>query len=676
MATLKMQFRGIQEELPASNSPDGVCLNTLNTVIDGNSVLSGRIGFDLFDNYTAGGANPSILNMFVATFADGDVYLVTKRADTFLYHRKLYSTAATAWTKITDRWGGHYATDRGWFYMYANRMVYVDRVGGTKWHPSDGTWKAGIEATVSPLTEAESGGGKEGWYHLGHTNVNQLTGEESDMGGLQGGLQSRLSPATGGGINITNWKNAGAGIADKTSDQSYEYDAVNLYCTLGNTERIGLGEGSEQFSYQLHKEVTVLKSVTGPTYAPVYRSDAIVSRAAPLANRGGQPPGSLYGCFNGSQAVYFKVYPKAKSSPTLTKLGNYTTEAVGVMMYSVPGYPQMVPQVRTYDLTGVNDLKNFVPRGGSHEIPSGISGLVTGCAALGNSFLVFTNSSTYSMTPDGAGHMRPRLADPVHGAIGLNPVVSTGGSVHAFGKDTWLRVGGGIQNVSEDAFTPTMKAIPDTGIGVTVGGYYSHANQVWFAVAKTGGTAAKAQRILILDEGTQGLVSKFDPANLGAFGITAMVELSHPKQTPVMLLATDNGQILKWPGTNYTDAATDGGDAVAYACVWRGLYGQSMRTSALKLNQIRTSMESTPDAGITLRVAGVYNAATAATATGVTKSIIKTTNAPTETRVDSGSAITFDASSNGRMFAIEYSSTADQGADWKVGDAFVEITRT
>ena len=681
MAKLKAQFRPIQEELPASNSPDGICLDTLNTVTDGNSVLGGRKGFDAFDLNT--GAFGEILNMFVATFSDGDVYLITKRVDGKLYQMKQYPVAASVWTAIADKWSNHSTTDRGWFYMYADRMVYVDRKGGTKWYPhatdadAGTTYKAGIEATVSPTIAAESGGGKEGYYHLGYANVNQRTGEESDMMGLQGNVETRLSPATGGGINITNWKNSGAGIADKTSDQNYEYDALRLYCTLGNTEHSGLGAGSEQFSYQLFQEVLVLKSVAGATFAPVYRTDQIISRNPQLANRGGQPPGSLYGCYNGSQAIYLKVYPKAKDSPTLTNLGNFTTEAPDILMYSVPGYPQSVPQVRTYDIGGINDRKNFVPRGGAHEIPSSISGLITGCGSIGNSFIVFTNSSTYSMSPNAQGHMRPRIADSAHGAIGANPVVSTGSSVHAFGKDTWLRIGsGGIQNVAHETFTPTMQEIPDAGITATVGGYYSHKNQVWFAVAKTGGTAAKAQRILIFDEGLGGLVSKFDPGNLGTAGVSAMIELSHPKQTPVMLVALDTGVILKWPGTNYTDAATDGGSAVAYACNWRGLFGQSKRGDRLKMSKIRTSMETTPAAGVTLRVAGIQNAAQAAAATGTTKLIPIATNEPAETRLDTGAAVDFDPNANGRMFAVEYLSTAQQGADWKVGDVIMEITRT
>ena len=687
MAKLKAQFRPIQEELPASNSPDGICLDTLNTVTDGNSVLGGRKGFDAFDLNT--GTKGEILNMFVATFANGTVYVVTKRVDGKLYHWEVYpdpAPAVSAWTLIKNQWTNnlHSTADRGWFFMWADRMYYFDRIGGTKWDGTSasstgtGVYKAGLSHNTSPLIAPAVGGGKEGHYHLTHTQYNQKTGEESAMSGFQSGGDAftRLSGAYGG-LNILNWKGYAGdySIADNAADQLFEANAIRLYCTLGNTERIGLGAGNEQFSYITYLEMEVLKSIAGATYAPIYKSDAIMQTRPRLTNEGGQPPGARYGCWNGSRAVYLDVYPKDH-----TKLRNVFgagSIATGVLMYSKARFPCMVPQTILYDITagGDPDDRNYmVPLGGSNEIATDIAGSITGCCSIGSSFVIFTNSSTYSMSPNA---MHPRVVDPIHGAIGFGPVVSTGSAVHAIGKDSWLRISReGVQNVAYEAFTPTMAAIPSTGITATVGGHYSHRGEVWFAVAKTGGTAAKAQRILIWDEGLGGLVSKFDPGNLGTAGVSAMIELSHPKQTPVMLVALDTGVILKWPGTNYTDAATDGGSAVAYACNWRGLFGQSKRGDRLKMSKIRTSMELTPAAGVTLRVAGIQNAAQAAAATGTTKLIPIATNAPAETRLDTGAAVDFDPNANGRMFAVEYLSTAQQGADWKVGDVIMEITRT
>lgn len=669
--------------MPASNSPDGICLDTLNVTIDGNSVLGGRLGFDVFNNNIT--SLGKILNMFVAAFSNGEVFVVTKRSDGKLYHWEVYPTAATGWTEIQNKWAGnlHSTADRGWFYMWADRMYYFDRIGGTKWDGTDasqagaGVWKAGIENSTGPLLAAIGGGGKDGHYHVTTTNFNTKTGEESVCSGPQSpARESRLSDAKGG-IQITNWTAASAGITDTTADLNFEFNAHKVYCSLGNTERMGSGAGVEQFSYLFYLEDWVLTS-NDATYSGIFRMDANIVRK-PIHNyQGGQPPGARFGCWNGSQAVYLEVYPKAKGSVLVSSFGAATL-APGIMMYSIPGFPAMVPQIVVYDIGGVDtDRDNIVPTGGTHEIPTSINGLITGCGALGGSFLVFTNSSTYVLTPDSSGNMSPALADPVHGAIGWNPVVSTGSSVHAFGKDTWLRISsGGIQNAAHEAFTPTMQAIPNTAAGVaaTVGGYYSHRNQVWFAVAKTGGTAGKAQRILIFDEGQRGLVGKYDPANLSTAGIMAMVELSHPLQAPIMLVALDTGVILSWPGSGHTDLVT-GGDAQSYACNHRVLVGQSKRGDRLKMDRIRTSMELVPAAGVTLGVAGVQNAAQAKAVTTVTKLIPIATNAPLETRLDSGAAVDFDPKANGRMFAVEYSSTAQQGADWKVGDVIMEITRT
>ena len=681
MPTIKAQFRGLQEELPASNSPSGTCLDTLNTVIDGNSTLSGRLGFDVYDNNV--GSHGNILNMFIATFSDGSVYIITKRIVSGtsgtpdkgqLWQRKLYPTTAT-WTVIQDLWpAGHSTTERGWFYMWADRVYYVDSKGGTKWHPSRTTisWKAGIENSLSPLLTTANGGGKEGYYHVAVTHKNTKTGEESVTSGMQTGgeAETRLS-SENGGMAISNWQGLGAGVSDLIWDLAFEFDAHNVYCTLGNTERIGLGDGVAQYSYQLYLEEVVRTAKIWPMaiFNGLFRMDQIMASRPMLSNKGGQPPGAKYGCWNGSQAIYLEVYPKAKWSA----LGTFLTAGVkapGVMMYSVPGFPAMVPQEHIETIPGGDgiDKKNVVPSGGSHEIASGIQGLVTGCGYVGGSFVAFTNSSTYLMTPNSSGNMKPQLADSTHGAIGYCPVVSTGSAVHAVGKDGWLRIGEGIQNIAYQQFTPTMQAIPDGGISATVGGYYSHRNEVWFAVAKAGGT--KAQRILIWDEQKQELVAKFDPANLSTAGIKAMVELSHPTQSPIMLIALDTGVILSWPGSAYTDGST------AYACNWRGLFGQEKRADMLTFEQILSSMESVPAAGITLTVAGVQTAATAATATGVSKTIPKASVEPKETRLDTGVAMTFDASAHGRMFAVEYSSTTDQGADWKVGDTIIKINET
>jgi len=627
--------------------------------------------------------------MHVATFVNGDVFVVTKRVDGKLYHWKAYDggggDAATEWSLIKNKWTSnlHSTSDRGWFYFWADRLYYFDSIGGTKWDGTEasttgtGVWKAGIETLVGPLLGAISGGGKEGNYHVAVTHINEKTGEESTATGQQSGgaVETRLSAATAkGGISITNWKDSSAGVADNTASADYEANAVGVYCTMGSTERIGLGSGVEQFSYKMFLEARALKSFTNP-YKGLYRSDQIMATRPMLTNQGGIPPGAKFGCFNGDQAVYLEVYPRSNHSPTRILFSDGLAE--GIMMFSERRFPAMVPQVQLYDIyiTGLpiidpNDRNNFIPVGGANEIPTGISGLITGCGHVGGSFLAFTNNSTYSMTPNGVGKMAPVLVDPIHGAIGYGPVVSTGRSVHAIGEDSWLLIGPeGVRNAAYEAFTPLIAAIPTAGIAATVGGHYSHENEVWFAVAKTGGTAGQAQRILIFGESAGGITGIFDPANLSTAGISAMVELSYPKQSPIMLVALDTGVILSWPGSQYTDAVT-GGDNQSYACNWQGLFAQENRAYDMHLKRVDVHMEANVTDGITIGVAGHSCASRVDTDAEIDK-LIPLTKANLTDRI----GVDFDPMSDGNMYEVKISSTKAQGAHWKVGDMVMDIDR-
>jgi len=681
---LKAQFRTINNELYGNSVQSGTCLDTLNTVVDGNSTLSGRIGFDAFDLNTD--TLGEILNMFVATFLDGVTYVVTKRVDGKLYHWQAYPTPAAAWTLIKNKRASnvHSISDAGWFYMWADRMYYFDSLGGTKWDGTaasttgTGVYKAGIEGTVGPILATLAAGAKEGWYHVTTTHYNSVTGEESILGGLQtyGSMDFRLSAdSSSGGIRIDNWCNGdGTGICDKTADLDYEFDSHKIYVTMGNTERAGLGDGLEQYSYMFHEEMftyTPSNLAASTNFDGIHRTDAIVATKPRLKNQGSQPPGAEYGCWNGSHAIYLQCYPKSKTSIHSATTG-LTAIAPGVMMSSIRGFPCMVPQTIVFTLAGDSKGDNvFEPFGGSNEIASDIAGLITGCASVGNSFFIFTNSSTYQATPNAWGKMKPRMIDPAHGAVGFAPVVQAGGSVHAVGHDSWLRISReGVHNAAYEAFTPTMAAIPATGITATVGGYYSHRAEVWMAVAKTGGTANKAQRILIFDERQGGLTSIFDPTNLGAKGISAMCELSTPTQSPVMLIAMDDGNILKWPGTNYTDAATDGGSAAAYACSWQGLFGQENRAYDQKLRRLDAHMKENVTDGLTLGVSGHRSAARVDTDALVTKLIPKSKeNFVDRITVDFGKGL------DGNLYEVKFSSTTAQGAHWRVGDMILDIDR-
>ena len=573
MANLKVEFRGLNSDLYGNATPSGTCISTLNTIVKGNTTLEGRQSFNVYDADSSTLGN--ILNMFVASFASGVTYLVTKRSDGKLYHQQVYPTKASVWLLIKNRHASnlHSTTDRGFFYMWADRMYYFDRIGGTKWDGTSasttgtGVYKAGMECPKAPTIEAASGGGKDGWYHVACTLVNTKTGAESVMQGMQtgGAVNTRISSATGG-INITNWRGAANTYVIDTGNLNFEFDQVGVYCSLGNTERAGTGNGVEQFSYQMYREVVVPKTYGTTSWSGLYRMDAIIQNRLMATNHGGAPPGALFGSFNGSRAVYFEVYPKSSYSPTLAVFGANTL-ASGVAMYSKAGFPTMVPQDQRYDIAGAgNDYQIIEPQGGANEISTGINGKVTGCGHVGSRFVVFTSSATYSMAMSDTGKMRVLPADLSHGAVGYGPVVQTPRSLHALGSESWLRVSSdGMRDVANDQFSSTLALIPSASRTVSVGGYYGHRNEVWFAVAKAGGTASKAQRILVYDDTRQALVSIFEPANLGTTGIKAMCELSTPTTAPVMLVAMDDGVILTYPGDDVLDGASS-----TYACHWQG----------------------------------------------------------------------------------------------------------
>jgi hypothetical protein len=667
MAKLKATFRGINTDLYGNATPDGSCLDTLNTVIDGNSTLSGRIGFDVWDNNTGNKGN--ILNMFVCEFANRVTYLVTKRTDGKLYHWQVYPTAASSWTEIDNLYDEHSVTERGFFYFWANRLYYFDSVGGTKW---DGTnvYRAGIESSVSPAMGDAPGGAMEGYYHLTSAKVNTRTGEESSFTEVQSAGVTTRASAGKGGLALSNWSGASAGIIDNTNDLEFEWDAVRFYRTMGNTELLGFasgGSGVEMFSYLLYEEDLIFKTEASPT---IYRSDEAVARSRQPTNRGGVPPGAKFGCFNGSQAIYLHVFPKSRDN-ILLKDGR--TEFPELMMYSVPGYPASVPQVQEYNLAGKPDRKYFLPRPWTGVVPNGVAGAITGCASLGSRFFIFTATQTYQARPSGTGRMRPILLDPAHGALGVNAVVQTPRSVHALGKESWLRItGNGFSNVARFRFEDVIDTITDPTGGAdmpTVGGYYAHRDEVWFAVAKSGGTAGKAQRVMLYDDAKQELVSIFDPTNLSTAGITAMCELTTPVQTPIMLVALDDGRILSWPGSQYQDAVT-GGDDLSYACSWQGLYGQKNRAYHNQLAYLDVHMADVPAAGITLGVSGHRSASRVGNDALVTKTI-----PVTKQNLTDSIGAEFDPRTDGNIFEIKFSSTTEQGAQWKVGDMILDIDR-
>lgn len=585
MATIKAEFGVLNTELDPNVLPSGTADISLNVVRNGPQI-QGRYGFTAF--YTPDPENSeSILNLFVASFADGTIYLLSKRNDGYLYQRKLYPVDAVAWTKITAKWPGgvHSTSDRGWFFMWADRAYYFDSVGGTKWCPS-GTYKAGLGMPQRPGTWRASGGGKEGIYHVYAAQKNTLTNEIGQVSPPAAAIDTFLSATLnappddiGGALYITNWSTV-------KSDTDHEYDSIVFYCTKGDTEYVALGTGIPAYS-QIAYEDTI-SPVSGGTPG-LATPDHVLASRMPFSNAGGEPPASRIGCCNGSRAVYFGL------------------STAGRCEFSLPGWPLAVPRQVTY--TGGVNSSTFYPRPWQGVLLSGFAGAVTAAGNVGESFIVYTANSTWRLSSGPDGRLHSSIVSGAVGCMSEGGVVSTPSGVHAMGNSAWtITHQQGQINLAYRNFTPTLNAIALINRPYTVGAYYSYKKQVWMAVKTAAGVD-----ILIWDEALRGIVSVFRPASLIGQRVTAMVEYSAKNQTPVMLVATLDGQILKWPGTGYTD------DGTGYECQWRGYFGQERRDRTEYLRRLDTHMRANPS-GITIGVTPMMTA-NEANASEVTKTV-------------------------------------------------------
>lgn len=626
---LRVQFRETNTETPGQVLPSGTSDDTLNVVLDG-ARLRGRNGFAVLST----SLGSAILNMTTARFANGDIYLVAKCADTFLYFRKMYPADAGSWTKITDKWTGHNTTDRGWFFMHSDRLHYFDRVGGTKWHPTAGTFKAGIACATVPAIEVAAGGEKEGFYFVYGVKYNSVTHEMSaGSSPASSALETRIS-AGYGGINVTNWGTI------KAADTNYEHDKAGVCSTAGD-QHVGLGAGSDSPNHVAWLDS--LNSLTASALS-LNKADAVHQPKDRMTNAGGIPPASRLGACNGDRAVYLDLYPAGASIP-------------GLIGFSISGSPCSVPEEVTYTVGG--DSTTFVPIPWRGYVNTGIPGKITACGFLGHRFLAFTETGTQWLIPLADGRLRAAEGDPSCGCSAEGAAVSTGKSVHAYGGSAWLRITDrGIERLNRYRFTPTLNLVPAAYRSVGAAGFYSYRDEVWIAVAKNGGT--KAQRILIVDEARSALVGIFEPTNLSTAGITAMCELPLPSG-PVMAVALDTGAVLTYPGTAYLDGST------AYATAWQGYAGQEYRGSDWHLKRVALSVGANGSA-FNLAVTGLRSSAenTAAEARTITDA---------EGRVGREGAM-FDPYREGNLFRIRINSTTAQSPNWAINDVVLSMEQT
>lgn len=601
----------------------------LNVSIDG-PTLSGRRGFAAYAATAVEGK--SVLAMRHVVFANGTSAVVAKYAD-----GKLYWHNGTAWAEITDLYGGHDTADRGWFYQWCDRLYYFDRNGGTKWHPTAGTWKPGIyRPTTGALIAAAAGGEKHGFYHVHIAFRNSVTKEMSVVTGPSNGVwTSFMDESPTGGLSISNF----SAIKGAAADKDYEWNEIVAFCTHGNTERVESPDGearAECYTYRAYWDASVPSSGSS---MGLNKADHVLELRDRFLNSGGTPPGCRFGAFNGRQALYVDVWSGGNSQG-------------GLAMFSIPGTPTAVPQEVTYSAGG--DSKTVQPRPWTGQTTTSISA-VTGVGTTGNTFVVATKNNIVFMRPADDGRLAEAGTYPAccPSEAGL---VQTPSAVHVLADGQWLRiVDGSVEDISDNRFATLLEAMTSAGRAAVCGAYYAYRDEVWFAMPKASGSLCN--RILIWSEKTRQIVGVFEPANLGAsVGIACMCEMATPGAEPKMLLGLTTGAVLSWPSATYVDVASN------YACHWQGHFGQERRATDLTLKRTQLHVGANA-AGITLKIAGILTG-------GQTETLASQTITKTGRAVYG--AAQFDPKRMGSMYRVRIESEAGK-ANWSVHDLILQI---
>jgi len=547
MAVIQRPFGGLLTDLDPTQVPSGSADIALNvTVEDGK--LAKRAGFEEWEDAVA--STSAVVFLDVAYFANGDIYVIAKLADLKMYHRRVYEpSGGSAATSFTVSRTARDATDVGWSFMWADRWHYGDGAGILRFKAATGSsaltaYDAGLATpTFGTTIIAAASGAMEGFYHIYATVRNSLTREESDHSGGSNYIESRLSDGDGAIAVVSQ-----AGItATVTAQGAYEYDQVVYYRELANSGFLGIGAGSAFPCYVAYEDY--VNATTGSDAPGLTKGDDALFRERRMVNRGGEPPAGAVGCFNGIYGVYGQV-------------DSYS----GKIYFSIPNYPTMVPKRETYSGTMIE------PHPYIGESNIGCSGPLTGIVYGGGATVLFTPTETWLIESAG-GPLYARRRDEYRGCVTQGACTATPWAVYAMGYRCWLEVSGGALNdIAEGRFRTTLEEIPVAKQSLTRMAYYSHKDQVWAAVVKTG--ASVAQRILVWDRqsgtpsrtgGPMGALTVYEPANLGSAGITAMCELRIPDEEPVMLIGTSDGRILKFPSGSQDDST-------GYATSWRGYF--------------------------------------------------------------------------------------------------------
>lgn len=541
MPNIEVIFRGLNTDLPAEQLRSGTASVATNVTLR-NGVLQKRAGFDEWED-DVNGAGGAILNIVQAKFANGKTYIVCKMDDGFLWQRDVENAAS--FSKITDLWSGHTADEKGSFFQYADRLLYFDTNGGTKWHPTAGTWKAGIALPSKPTATATTAtnGAKDGRYHYHTTFRNNVTGEE--------GLFSNPSDSVTCEADANNAIN----IASVTLPTSYEADQTIGYSTTGNTEYYGKGDGIEVRSFIAYRDHQ--RNSSGSWKATA--ADDVLRLRARMSTRWGLPPAANLVAYDGDRAVYAGAQ-------------------AGLINFSLPKYPCSLPN--RVEWSSGDDQMILDPDPWESWLGTGTAGEPTEVVAGGGVFGVFTDHETFILVDNEDRSMRLRKVRSGRGCVTHRAAVGTIGGIHAIGYRSWSVLSrNGFHDLSRDRFVTTLETIPVAQQTKTRMAEFAFHDQIWASVVGAGKTVA--QNILIWDTtagGTDengralGGLSIFEIAGMTSDeSITAMAELSFGTAEPTMLIGTDDGRILQYPSLVGDDDSS--GVRKHYAASWRGYIG-------------------------------------------------------------------------------------------------------
>ena len=649
MRRLHTIFAGLNTDMSPHRVPSGTATAATDVTVE-NGHLKKRSGFGMYEDDVDGAAK-SVLNIFTARFADGSTYIVAKMADKFLYQRKVYPSPAASFTKITDKWSGHSATEMGWFYMEADRLYYFDSVGGTKWHPSAGVWKAGIgQPTTRPGLALAGRGEKDGWYHVVYSYRDERTQDEGVFGPV-GWDVSNNSPLE---VRIDGPGGSDGGITATLTaiPANYEADQYVVYCTVGNTEWIGKAGGVQCFSHEYYEDVIVATASAG-----MNKADHVLKTKKKAVNSGGLPPASKWGCYDGVQAVYGGL------------------SALGKLLYSIPGHATMVPALKNYTQgTGTqgDDSTTVDPEPYVGEILAGSDGDYIELACGAGAIVAYTAVGTYLLRPDDSGEMTTVVSDLGRGCAGHGAAVGTPYGVHAIGYRCWtVTTPRGTVDLSKRRFATTLATIPAGYESSTRMGYYSWKDEVWAAYVPTGATVATS--ILVWDRSggpindgrPTGSLVQFNLAGMTAGeGVTSICELRYEGAEPTMLLGTNKGRVLQYPDSvGDTNAA---GTRVHYSADWTGYFGQEYLGYQQRLRGIETFAGSNVADNVTVNLRALRTAGETRAAEDV---LLAKSNQVQRSFTNFNK---IDA----RLFQVQYTSTSAVESIWDIEDQVILLDRT